>query len=139
MAKITLPENKAFIYAREGKQSVKIVEAKAVPTSKPQSIEITFLADNGGRVKNTYTLNSNDEKGFTVTCILLRALLGNDISEFDTDDVKYFVGKYLEVEIIHRTVPHRDDDTKTITFVNIAKILGKGTPFDTAESDRPRL
>lgn len=141
MAKLKLAEG-GFTLMRAGKQTLVITKAEGKPASRPITMEVEFENEYGETIKNSYTLDERNEKGFFVTSVFLKACLGS-IEEFDTDEIADLEGKYLDVEITHVTLPNKNDETKTVTFANITKIIGSAEPFggtaETSAPKRPRL
>lgn len=131
-----LKENTGFVRVPEGEQIITITSAKAVPSGKPQYIEVEFEHANGGKVKSTYDLAK--EMGQIIFSILLRNTIGA-IKTFDTDNVGLLVGKSIVAEIAYTKAVNKNDPTKTVTFVNIKRIIGKAetptTEIEIAEED----
>lgn len=124
--KIKLSNKPEFKLIPEGRNVLKITEAKAVPSGKPQAIEVKFEAENGGKCQSIY--NFNNEKGMFVLSLIIRNVFG-DCDEFETSRASELEGKFLEVEIKHTQKPSSTEEGKILTFVNIGKIIGSGEPF----------
>lgn len=120
-----LNTNSEYIKVPEGEQVLTITRAEAKPAGKPQFIEIDYKGTNGGVVKSNYSLT--DEKGVAIFSILVDKVLGARES-FNTDDLGQLLGKSVVAEIVHKVVPSTKDPSKTVTFVNIAKLLRAYTP-----------
>lgn len=132
--RFNLAENK-FKLAEEGRQVVEVIRAEGLPTAAPNTLEVEFKTENGATIRNNYTFDERNEKGFYVTSLFLQTVFG-DITEFDTDMIDDIVGARLEVEVTHTEVASKKDPSKTNTFANISKIYGKGKD-ETAESGFP--
>ena len=72
----------SFKLIEKGPNTLKIVEAKAVPSGKPQAIEIKFEDRNGTGMSATYRFTN--DKAMFVLSLILRSFFG-DITEFDTN------------------------------------------------------
>ena len=117
----------SFKLIEKGPNTLKIVEAKAVPSGKPQAIEIKFEDRNGTGMSATYRFNN--DKAMFVLSLILRSFFG-DITEFDTNMVGELVGEYLDVEIKHITKDSTQRPGETVIFANIGKVIGKGQPWE---------
>ena len=73
------------------------------------------------------------EMGLKIFSILIRHTLGT-MDTFDTADVNKLVGKAVYCEVVHKKVKSTKDETKELTFANIAKILSSA-PSTTIEED----
>ena len=122
----------SFKLIEKGFNTLKIVEAKAVPSGKPQAIEIKFVDRNGTPMSTTYRFN-NDTAMFVLS-LILRAFFG-DITEFDTNMVGDLVGEFLDVEIKHITKDSTQRPGETVIFANIGKVIGKGQSWEAAADD----
>ena len=119
----------SFKLIEKGFNTLKIVEAKAVPSGKPQAIEIKFVDRNGTPMSATYRFNN--DKAMFVLSLILRAFFG-DITEFDTNMVGDLVGEFLDVEIKHITKDSTQRPGETVIFANIGKVIGKGQSWEAA-------
>ena len=117
----------SFKLIEKGFNTLKIVEAKAVPSGKPQAIEIKFEDRNGTGMSATYRFNN--DKAMFVLSLILRSFFG-DITEFDTNMVGELVGEYLDVEIKHISKPSTQRPGENVVFANIGKVIGKGQPWE---------
>ena len=117
----------SFKLIEKGPNTLKIVEAKAVPSGKPQAIEIKFEDRNGTGMSATYRFNN--DKAMFVLSLILRSFFG-DITEFDTNMVGELVGEYLDVEIKHISKPSTQRPGENVVFANIGKVIGKGQPWE---------
>ena len=122
----------SFKLIEKGFNTLKIVEAKAVPSGKPQAIEIKFVDRNGTPMNATYRFNN--DKAMFVLSLILRAFFG-DITEFDTNMVGDLVGEFLDVEIKHITKDSTQRPGETVIFANIGKVIGKGQSWEAAADD----
>ena len=122
----------SFKLIEKGFNTLKIVEAKAVPSGKPQAIEIKFVDRNGTPMSATYRFNN--DKAMFVLSLILRAFFG-DITEFDTNMVWDLVGEFLDVEIKHITKDSTQRPGETVIFANIGKVIGKGQSWEAAADD----
>lgn len=122
----------SFKLIEKGFNTLKIVEAKAVPSGKPQAIEIKFVDRNGTPMSATYRFNN--DKAMFVLSLILRAFFG-DITEFDTNMVGDLVGEFLDVEIKHITKDSTQRPGETVIFANIGKVIGKGQSWEAAAED----
>lgn len=122
----------SFKLIEKGFNTLKIVEAKAVPSGKPQAIEIKFVDRNGTPMSATYRFNN--DKAMFVLSLILRAFFG-DITEFDTNMVGDLVGEFLDVEIKHITKDSTQRPGETVIFANIGKVIGKGQSWEAAADD----
>ena len=112
----------SFKLIEQGPNTLKIVEAKAVPSGKPQAIEIKFEDRNGTGMSATYRFNN--DKAMFVLSLILRSFFG-DITEFDTNMVGELVGQFLDVEIKHISKPSTQRPGENVVFANIGKVIGK--------------
>ena len=117
----------SFKLIEKGPNTLKIVEAKAVPSGKPQAIEIKFEDRNGTGMSATYRFNN--DKAMFVLSLILRSFFG-DITEFDTNMVGELIGEYLDVEIKHISKPSTQRPGENVVFANIGKVIGKGQPWE---------
>ena len=122
----------SFKLIEQGPNTLKIVEAKAVPSGKPQAIEIKFEDRNGTGMSATYRFNN--DKAMFVLSLILRSFFG-DITEFDTNMVGELVGEYLDVEIKHISKPSTQRPGENVVFANIGKVIGKGQPWEVDEEE----
>ena len=122
----------SFKLIEKGFNTLKIVEAKAVPSGKPQAIEIKFVDRNGTPMSATYRFNN--DKAMFVLSLILRAFFG-DITEFDTNMVGDLVGEFLDVEIKHINKDSTQRPGETVIFANIGKVIGKGQSLEAAADD----
>ena len=122
----------SFKLIEKGFNTLKIVEAKAVPSGKPQAIEIKFVDRNGTPMSATYRFNN--DKAMFVLSLILRAFFG-DITEFDTNLVGDLVGEFLDVEIKHITKDSTQRPGETVIFANIGKVIGKGQSWEAVADD----
>lgn len=130
--KLLLDNSNAWAIVPEGDNvKLTIESAKAVPSGKPSTIEVTFKHENGGTIKSNY--NITQEIGLKIFSILIRHTLGT-MDTFDTADVSKLVGKAVYCEVVHKKVKSTKDETKELTFANIAKILSSA-PSTTIEED----
>lgn len=118
--KFTPTKSEGYVVVPEGIQVLTIISAKAVPSGRPQFIEVEFKHANGGVVKSKYDLTK--EIGAAIFSILLRCTIG-DVEEFDTDDIGTLIGKTIKAEIVHNKVESTKEAGKILTFVNIKKIM----------------
>lgn len=119
-----------------GIRRMEITEAKAIPSGKPSKIEITFKDMETSRIiKNNYNLTIPG--GLNAFGFLCRTAFNlADMDEFDTDNVKDFVGRRLLCEVVHtKGTEPRDDGSYTI-FANIKKV--STIPDDVQEELNPR-
>ena len=121
---------KSFKLVEAGLNTLKIVEAKAVPSGKPQGIEFTFEDEHGAQMKASYKFNN--DTAMYVLSLIIRAFFGN-IHEFDTNMVGQLVGEFIEVEVKHTKKESTKREGEYVVFANIAKIIGKGQGWE--ESD----
>lgn len=119
--KIALPKSE-FTLVPDGKQILEITSAKALPSGKPQSIEIEWVHKNGGKLKSKYDF-ANDKALFALS-FLLKNAFGN-IDEFDTVMLPQLVKMQFEVEVKHDVKDSTRREGETVTFANIQKVLGK--------------
>ena len=117
----------SFKLIEKGPNTLKIVEAKAVPSGKPQAIEIKFEDRNGTGMSATYRFNN--DKAMFVLSLIFRSFFG-DITEFDTNMVGELVGEYLDVEIKHISKPSTQRPGENVVFANIGKVIGIGQPLE---------
>ena len=117
----------SFKLMEKGPNTLKIVEAKAVPSGKPQNIEIKFEDRHGTTMTATYRFTN--DKAMFVLSLILRSFFG-EIVEFDTNMVGELVGEYLDVEIKHITKDSTQRPGEKVIFANIGKVIGKGQPWD---------
>ena len=123
-----LAENK-FILVPQGTVTLYLESIVAKPAGNPKVIEAKFTHDNGGSITNKYKLvrdpktkeiELDKNSAFPFSC-LARAVLGNNLSEFELkDDLPKLQGKYIECEVVH-TDPA--DNEKGYVFANIRKTL----------------
>lgn len=127
--KVLLNTNGEFKLVPQGEVVLKVAKATAVPSGKPEKIEIEYVDVNGAKIVSTYNLK--DEKGVKVFSILVNKILGN-LTEFDTDNIHDLENKYVLCEITHKLVQSTKDPDKTLTFCNIAKFIEGRTGFPQA-------
>lgn len=113
---------KSFRLVEAGLNTLKIVEAKAVPSGKPQGIEFTFEDINGTQMKASYKFNN--DKAMYVLSLIIRAFFGN-INEFDTNMIGDLVGEFIDVEVKHTEKESTKRAGEKVVFANISKIIGK--------------
>ena len=113
---------KSFKLVEAGLNTLKIVEAKAVPSGKPQGIEFTFEDEYGAQMKASYKFNN--DTAMYVLSLIIRAFFGN-INEFDTNMVGQLVGEFIDVEVKHTEKESTRRPGEKVVFANISKIIGK--------------
>jgi len=107
----------------EGERTLRISEAKCIPSGKPQKIEITFVDTQTQRsLKNSYSFTS--EGGMRAFGFLCRVALNiPDLGEFDTADIDKLVGKTLICNVVHtQGTTMRENGTYPI-FANISRVI----------------
>lgn len=123
-----LAENK-FVLVPAGNVVLYLENIVTKPAGNPKVIEAKFVHENGGSIINKYKLIKDPKtkeieldknSAFPFSC-LARAVLGNNLSEFELkDDLPKLQGRYIECEVVH-TDPA--DNEKGYVFANIRKTL----------------
>ena len=124
--KVLLNTNSEFKMVPQGEVVLKVNKATAVPSGRPEKIEIEFVDADGAKIVSNYNLK--DEKGVMIFSILVNKTLGN-MTEFDTDNVHDLENKYVLCDIIHKEVQSNKDPEKKLIFANITKIMEGRTGF----------
>lgn len=135
-----LAENK-FILVPQGTVTLYLESIVTKPAGNPKVIEAKFVHENGGSIINKYKLIKDPKtkeieldknSAFPFSC-LARAVLGNNLSEFELkDDLPKLQGRYIECEVVH-TDPA--DNEKGYVFANIKKTLRMVEVNQEAEED----
>lgn len=128
--KINLPKND-FAPVAEGEQVLQIVECNALPSGAPQTIELKMKDVNGRTITSTH--NINNDKAMFVFSLYVRALLG-DMEDFDTSDCAKLVGQFVTVEVKHVVKDSIKNEGQTVTFANVAKVIGAANPWVTNDT-----
>lgn len=122
---------KGFRLVPEGKQVLHITEVEGKPRANIKLVEMKMTNKDGisltGSRKQTYNLE--DEGGYAAFYYLVLNGLGIDLNEGDEFDLSELEDSYIVAEVVHREKP-RYDGAGTITFANIAKVLGPATGFE---------
>ena len=96
---IKLNTNREYKLIPEGKQLLKIVDAKVTPSGAPQQIQIKFEDGDGASMLKTYKFEHSGAMYYFGT--LLSALGIGDGETFDTNDVGKLINTYVIVDVIH--------------------------------------
>ena len=141
---VNLSKAPAFQRIKEGVQTLRITEVTTFPNRKnavPTEVTVQFEDENGTKLSkkgNKYDLTKDG--GYSAFYYLVTVGAGLDPSQ--NVDVQELVGKFVEVDIVHTEVeyPKLDENrnpiegqTVTLTFSNIHRVLGEGTPFEVAD------
>ncbi len=107
----------------EGTRNLLITDAKAVPSGKPSKIEMTFKDTETNRtLMNNYNLTvPGAVNAFGFLCRVAFELQNMD--EFDTNNIKDFIGKIVECEVVHTEGTQPRDDGSLPVFANISKVV----------------
>jgi len=123
MAKIAL--SSGFTLIPEGEQVFKIVGCQY----KEKFGKIEVALETKKKQKHTERFDLTKDGGRNAFYYLAKTALNDyDVEEIDPDEI---VGLYFRAEVTHTTMPHRDDESKTVTFVN----LGNKSPADGFDDD----
>lgn len=111
MAKLEL--SSGFTLIPEGSHIFKIVGCEY--KEKFGKIEVKMETKSGQ--KHTERFNVKSDGGLNAFSYFAKTAL--DDFERSTIDHEEIVGHFIGCEVVHTTVPHRDDPNKTVTFVNL--------------------
>lgn len=116
----------------EGNQTLLITEIKGLPRANVTNVEVKFINEDGIKLTNKYDLTNDG--GYGAFYYLVQNGCGIELDgEFDIDTL---VGKYVEVEIVHKEGTRPREDGSMAIFANIRSTVGVGVPFgDDAELD----
>ena len=123
---------KAFEPLAEGAVTLRISDVKGIPRTNVTSVTMKMLTEDGrGWDKYPQKYDLNSDGGYAAFYFLVKNGLGIDLDEGDEFDIDQLEGKFVEVEIVHKDNPNNPDRP----YVNIAKTLGPGEPFEVAGED----
>lgn len=116
MAKIKLAARKSWETIPEGKHVFKVAKIDFNP--KVNVIEMQAQTKDGLQTKEFFRIGKGkayNEIALSIFSGLARAVLG-DVEELEPEDL---VGGFFEAEVVHDVRPHRDDPSRTVTWVNL--------------------
>lgn len=114
--KLNLKSN--FKLVKEGNRVLKISEAKATPSGKPNKIVLNMEdIEDGAKLINSFSLD-NDKSLFALGMLLNVALGLEDGDDFDTKNINELVGIKLLCEISHSEYNEK-------TYANVKKIISR--------------
>ena len=109
----------------EGEQVLRIESVLGLPRANVTNVEIVFKNEEGITLKNKYDLTSDG--GYAAFYYLVSKGCGIELDgEFDIDEL---VGRFVEVEIVHKEGTKLREDGTYPVFANIKSTIGPGEPF----------
>lgn len=112
----------------EGVHDLMIGAVTATPRAKVQNVEVEFFDKDGLKLVSRYNLDN--KYGYAAFYRLVETGCGFVLDgEFDIDNI---IGKYVNVEVIHKDGTTPREDGTLPKFVNIKYVNGPGTPFEDA-------
>lgn len=123
---------KTFEPLEEGAHVLRISDVTGIPRANVTTVTMKMLtADGRGWDKYPQKYDLNTDGGYAAFYFLVKNGLGIDLNEGDEFYIEQLEGKFVEVEVVHKDNPNNPDRP----YVNIAKTIGAGEPFDVADTD----
>lgn len=147
MAGVNLSKKPKFARIKAGVQTLKIVSVENFPNRKntpATKVTVQFVDADGVKLsKNGNPYDLTNDGGYAAFFYLVEACGFEPDETFDTSDL---VGCFVECEVTHNSkdYPKKDGEGEiiegefvTVTFANITKTLGVGTPFSLDNDETP--
>ena len=122
-----------FKLVPEGEVVLFVKEAKAVPSGRPNKIQVNYVDQDGGTINAEFKIN-NDKAMFAFS-MLWKTAMGTTPATIEPQDIPQLNGKYVLSEVTHSVVESTKEEGKMLTFANVKKTLKVVDGFGETETN----